>query len=142
MKPENVRAIVDIHPKWFLGLWPWLNRGVPEDFLTVGVLHQFCVGDGWYPLIQNLVESLHTLSLNSEMKDFKVVQIKEKFGGLRFYVSNAPPEAEKLIDAAETASIETCEYCGKPATITNSRGSHWLKCICNDCNKGETKNEV
>ncbi len=39
-------------------------------------------------------------------------QVKEKFGGLRFYVSGASEKHYNYIDFAESMSIHTCEECG------------------------------
>lgn len=41
-----------------------------------------------------------------------VVQVKEKFGGLRFYVQNACEEIYDLISQAEKCSYGICEICG------------------------------
>ena len=41
-------------------------------------------------------------------------QIKEKFGGLRFYVDNATDKHWNFISVAESMSYRTCEECGAP----------------------------
>jgi hypothetical protein len=42
------------------------------------------------------------------------VQVKEKFGGLRFYVQAATDTHYKYITFAESMSYRTCEECGAP----------------------------
>jgi len=42
------------------------------------------------------------------------VQVKEKFGGLRFYVQAATDEHYNYISFAESMSYRTCEECGAP----------------------------
>jgi hypothetical protein len=42
------------------------------------------------------------------------VQVKEKFGGLRFYVNGAIDEHYNYISFAESMSYRTCEECGAP----------------------------
>jgi len=42
------------------------------------------------------------------------VQVKEKFGGLRFYVQAATDEHYNYISFAESMSYHTCEECGAP----------------------------
>ena len=42
------------------------------------------------------------------------VQIKEKFGGLRFYVDRATEQHYDFISVAESMSYHTCEECGAP----------------------------
>ena len=55
------------------------------------------------------------------------IQVKEKFGSLRFYASEASPTQQAYIDFAEVLSAKTCEVCGEPGTLT---GSRWLKATC------------
>jgi len=43
-------------------------------------------------------------------------QVKEKFGGLRFYVQAATDEHYNYIHFAESMSYKTCEVCGAPGT--------------------------
>lgn len=43
-------------------------------------------------------------------------QVKEKFGGLRFYVRAATEEHYNYITFAESMSYRTCETCGAPGT--------------------------
>jgi len=42
------------------------------------------------------------------------VQVKEKFGGLRFYVQAATDAHYQYISFAESMSYRTCEQCGAP----------------------------
>ena len=42
------------------------------------------------------------------------VQVKEKFGGLRFYVQAATDKHYNYISFAESMSYRTCEECGSP----------------------------
>ena len=56
-----------------------------------------------------------------------IVQIKEKFGGLRFYVDNASDRIYNFIDFAETLSNTTCEICGSPG---GHSGGFWIKTLC------------
>lgn len=67
-------------------------------------------------------------------QDYHIVQIKEKFGELRWYDDGVPHEAYneyiKLIDKYTTKSIYTCIHCGKPATCITCG---WNMPFCNDC---------
>jgi hypothetical protein len=56
-----------------------------------------------------------------------VAQIKEKFGGLRFYVHGGSQDLWHRIDAAEQASYHICEKCGAPGVL---RSGGWLKTLC------------
>ena len=61
---------------------------------------------------------------------FRVTQIKEKFGSLRFYFNNGSDEIFKIIGKYEDISARTCIRCGKPATRI-SRG--WISPYCDSC---------
>ena len=82
------------------------------------------VGDGWVPLLDKLLEELCLLGLDPS-KD--IAQIKEKFGGLRFYLDVQPNGAEDLIRKAEIESYSICEVCGAPGCLMDGG---WLKTLC------------
>lgn len=50
----------------------------------------------------------------------KAVQVKEKYGTLRFYVDGATDEQYGMIRMAEVMSGRTCEICGKPGKLYTS----------------------
>ena len=58
-------------------------------------------------------------------------QAKEKFGGLRFYMSYHVDQIQKLIDEAEAHSFNVCEDCGKKGTRYSPRG--WAITLCGKC---------
>jgi len=55
------------------------------------------------------------------------VQVKEKFGGLRFYVQAATDKHYSYISFAESMSYRTCEECGNPGK-TYTDGWHMTLC--------------
>lgn len=55
------------------------------------------------------------------------VQIKEKFGTLRFYVNGGTTKTEAFIEFAEYHSGRICETCGAPG---KTRGEGWLTTLC------------
>jgi hypothetical protein len=92
----------------------WQKKwGVPR----VGV-----VGDGWVGILETLAQEAAAKGF-----DFKdVVQIKEKFGGLRFYYHSDVDISEE-VDRAEAAAIKTCETCGAPG---KPRSGGWILTLC------------
>jgi hypothetical protein len=58
-----------------------------------------------------------------------IVQVKEKYGTLRFYVHNSTDRVEDLIGFAERMSGCTCEVCGKPG---RTGGNGWIRTLCID----------
>jgi len=57
------------------------------------------------------------------------VQVKEKFGGLRFYVATATPEQYNIISFAEHLSMTTCDVCGK---MGKRSGRGWIVTRCKE----------
>lgn len=57
----------------------------------------------------------------------KVAQIKEKFGGLRFYVDGGDEYTYGAIAIAESWADRTCETCGAPGT---RRSGGWVRTLC------------
>lgn len=66
---------------------------------------------------------------------YRIVQIKEKYGSLRWYDNGAPEEARKIINKYESLSGHTCIKCGAPATCLTTM---WIEPYCSACApKGE-----
>ncbi len=97
----------------------------------------FCVGPGWFDLIKELSIKLEELIVKYKKdiskEDYpRAIQVKEKFGTLRFYMTTETEEMSKLIEEAEEKSENICEKCGKPGHLINDRG--WYKVRCKQCN--------
>lgn len=96
----------------------------------------FECGDGWYDLINEASAALEAINAKCTEKDGYIVaaQVKEKFGGLRFYLEGHPSrfgkEVDEIISTAMNKSESTCEQCGKLGRI-NTAG--WWRCVCDDC---------
>lgn len=69
-----------------------------------------------------------------------VVQIKEKFGGLRYTVRNTNNEVRKLIHDAKEKSFTICEICGNKGEVYNIRG--WLTTLCDSHHVEKITNAV
>lgn len=108
--PNNVSDIKDLLTKYEI---PWPRSGAS-------------VGDGWLPLVEQLIVDLIAINWNKDCH-----QIKEKFGGLRFYIGEATEEMHTLIAKYEGLSTKTCEDCGGVASkhIKN----RWMTTMCDDC---------
>lgn len=95
------------------------------------------VGQGWNGLIDELCVKIINYSKYCGCKGIVVKQIKEKFGGLRFYWELQEPDIcegawegiSDLVRATEGKSYSTCEVCGKPGKPTKSG---WIKVFCEE----------
>ena len=102
--------------------------------LYANIVHFEC-GDGWYDIINSLSQEIETIITNNpSLGPIKVGQVKEKFGGLRYYLDEGGcPEIYKAIEKAEKLSLFTCEVCGQPGKMRNDG---WIKTLCNIHHKG------
>jgi hypothetical protein len=102
-------------------------------------------GDGWYNLLDVLCNNIQSHLDNIEraneykkekgqettpIEQIEAVQVKEKFGGLRFYVNYQDQYIEGLIDMAESMSYKICETCGNTGS-PNKEG--WIITLCEHC---------
>ena len=89
--------------------------------------------DGWYDIIYKLSEAITAIIAKDpelDPKTYSVCQVKEKLGGLRFYILRWNDDIHKAIHAAERESFKTCERCGKPGEL---RTTGWLRTLCDEC---------
>ena len=87
---------------------------------------QSYVGPGWSKLIEKLVEDLFSMGWNGEL-----VQVKEKFGSLCWYIDGGGPKVIQRIDRAELDSTTICEKCGAPGK-NSDWGKYWFKTLCQE----------
>lgn len=90
--------------------------------------------DGWFWIISNLCEKLqYDIDVNKESQIY-VLEIKEKFGGLRFYVDIASDKQYDIISFAEYLSLSICEICGsteaKVISVNKTFMSRCHNCTC------------
>lgn len=84
---------------------------------------------------KHMCEEIRTVLIKGNyLYEYRVVQIKEKYGALRWYDNGAPTsiyhELQDIIYKYEEISAHTCIRCGKPATKI-SLG--WISPWCDNC---------
>ena len=139
MTPELDEKLCAKYPKIFK------NRN--GDRIQTCMYYGFSCDDGWFNIIDSLCSVLQNHVENEryrhkELSDekfdekFQIVaaQVKEKFGGLRFYIDNSSDFASGAISAAESMSLVTCECCGNPG---KSNGGGWVRTRCSPCSDKE-----
>lgn len=103
----------------------------------------FCCGEGWWPIIAELCGQIqHHINWKNRQSEIVaqvvVGQIKEKFGGLRFYYSGGDDEISGMVRMAEAWANNTCETCGSPG---KRREGGWIKTLC-DTHETERQQRV
>lgn len=87
--------------------------------------------DGWRIAFgEQLCEELKEALIKTGcLDDYRIIQIKEKWGFLHWY-SNTNDEIRKVISKYEEMSRYTCGCCGKPATKVTTG---WIYPYCDEC---------
>ena len=86
---------------------------------------------GWREIVYQLYSDIEAISPGHTIK-----QIKEKFGGLRYYcLVDDYSKIDDLIIEAEAESFVTCEDCGQPGTLRIDRV--WRSTLCDEHNAVE-----
>ena len=113
----------DPHPALYLyERWPKIlapdGRKVP-----------LAIAPGWNNLIDELCEQLQHQTDQEGAPQVVALQVKEKLGGLRFYVGIAHAAQNALIRGAEDLSYRTCETCGAVGHLYETE-RHWFTTKC------------
>ena len=92
----------------------------------------FCVDEGWWPILESLCGQIqHHIDWKNRQSEIvvqvTVAQIKEKFGGLRFYYDGGDDTINGMVRMAEAWADASCETCGAPG---KSRDGGWIKTLC------------
>lgn len=97
----------------------------------------FETGDGWFQLIWDLSKTLEKeILLSDENKKYcRAVQVKEKYGLLRYSMTVSTDKMDELINEAVKKSKTICEECGKEGALISNRG--WLSVKCNEHRPGD-----
>jgi hypothetical protein len=137
MSPELDKKLCEKYPKIFRDR----NGTIRETCMAWGFSH----GDGWFNIIDALCSSIQHYTDQKRKQDpfaglddeeFDEIhqpiaaQVKEKFGGLRFYISNGDEIVYGMISLAENLSYRTCEDCGAPGS---PRKGAWIRTMCDKC---------
>ena len=100
------------------------EKGEPINDYFQATTGMMDIGEGWYQLMHDLLEELIKTDWDKDIH-----QVKEKFGGLRFYVGGASDEVHDIISRYEALSYETCEVCGEHGEVRKDAFG-WWKTLC------------
>lgn len=129
MTAEQNRALVRQFP-FLLPRNAWTGE-VASDY-DYSYTELDAMPDGWrkafgMQLCQELSEALQEADF---LEQYRILQIKEKYGALCWYDNGAPEAAQKILAKYEALSMKTCIRCGKPATKYTTG---WVAPYCDDC---------
>jgi hypothetical protein len=92
----------------------------------------FAVGVGWYPILEALCANIQSHidwreKQGNAIPQVVVEQIKEKFGGLRFYYQGGDEQIHGMVRMAEAWAANCCEECCAPG---KRRNGGWIRTLC------------
>ena len=114
-------AYIHKHIKW--------TRNIDYIEQTNPYKYEFAIGDGWFKIVYELVQGIRVNDLKKGGWVTKVTQCKEKFGGLRFYVTGTSDKNWALIRNAEQKSYGVCEITGSEVEV-GIWNNGWIRTIC------------
>ena len=120
MNPKLDKQLCEKYPEIFADRY--------SDPKTTAMCWGLDVGDGWFALIDNLCNDIQTYVNENHLPPVVATQVKEKFGGLRFYIGSGHPHIWDLINKAEKKSYNICEICGKDGKVNDA--VYWLQTLC------------
>jgi hypothetical protein len=118
--------IIDFIYKWICPIFHCIPTYTEWDAMPEGWRKAF--GDDMLNELNTIYKKFNRV----QKKHFRILQIKEKYGSLRFYTSFTTPELAGLIIKYEALSKQTCIECGYPATHM-TKG--YILPLCDECDK-------
>lgn len=116
--------------------FPIIYRG-RHDKSSIIMQEEIACGDGWFNLLTQLSRDIEAIANQMKMAGYDddelpiALQVKEKFGGLRFYMANETSEIRVLIEQAQRTSFLLCEMCGEDGKGFDDDG--WRRTVCEAC---------
>ncbi len=134
----------DKNTKYLYVKYPEIFRQHTLPMQETCMCWDFCCGDGWFELIDALCNHITSMCKNNDWKIPEALQVKEKYGGLRFYIDGVDYRASETvmggIEFAEALSYRICESCGRKGE-PNNKGL--IRTLCSKCriknDKGKLK---
>lgn len=114
------------------GYWPGEPNKIPEYDYEYTELDN--MPDGWRIAFgEKMCEEIReALIEDGDLNSYRVVEIKEKYGDLRWYDNGCRvgSRVHDIVRKYEQLSAKTCAVCGKPATQVTLG---WILPLCDDC---------
>lgn len=135
--PEANHFIKIVHAKWlqrWIKFLDWINAWPLQLFHCIPSYTELDAMDkGWRDAFGlQMCKEIRAALLKHGWKclfKYRITQIKEKYGTLRWYDLNNTQEIQDIINKYEDISYRTCVVCGKPATKISTG---WICPYCDE----------
>jgi hypothetical protein len=84
------------------------------------------VGSGWAALINEVFDFFES----AKIKNVRIIQVKEKWGGLRIYTDYMNDAFDQKIREVEKRSFTVCEVSGTPGKLRKCNG--WYRTLSDE----------
>ncbi len=111
--------------------YPELFGEPPYDIKQTLIPFGFECSEYWIPVLEKGFKEMAEIVRREKMDDYRIVQVKEKFAGLRIYSNYYTDELDNVIDKMEEEVSHICEKCGSTNGHLITRG--WMSILCPDC---------
>lgn len=107
-----------------------LRRALDGDLNGLKHYHTYngTLSDWGLKRVQDDVKSANYMVVREACPQLVAIQVKEKFGTLRFYYRGGDEYCSGVISMAEAMTSSTCEECGD---VGKSMSDGWVRVLCN-----------
>lgn len=116
----------------------WYAKGRVSEWHRLRLLREGLIQDGRYDREGKHAWLEHSARTQDKppFRNLEVVQVKEKFGGLRFYYQGSVTLGFiAVVEAVEWLSSVTCESCGRAGQ--QEKADTWISTRCEECKTKE-----
>ena len=118
-------------------LKPSLGYGIDMHYYPKGYKYRYeetwldCLPSGWRKVFGlQICEDLRNAIKKSNITNYAIEQVKEKFGTLCWYDENGNDEIRAITLKYSELTYRICQICGSPAEYVSKR---WISYYCGKC---------
>jgi hypothetical protein len=116
----------------------WENNIIQKYPKTFKSLHYLECNEGWKEIIDEVSAKIEAVNNKYSPSSYiHAAQIKQKFGGLRYYINIEDIDEQdvkyvyEVIAEAESKSFTVCEVCGQHASSAKDR-RYYIETLCDE----------
>lgn len=136
MKLETIEDLFEKHPRIFkLMEDPYysISSDLPPAWLKTV--------DSLCGCIQEYIDNINQNNKHLDPVDQVVCeQVKEKFGGLRFYYHGGDKKCDGMVEMTEYLTWNICQNCGSDEDVQTTEG--WIFRLCKNCMNERKKQQT
>lgn len=117
----------------FLVVQDYFEADLPEPTSGGATFYgEYDLPCGWKLLFLQMCEDIRNAATSIEIQSLRIIQVKEKFGEIRCYISGGSPAIDTIIDNYSYVSGYICRNCGNIATVVSQ---YWISPWCDTCKR-------